>query len=45
MKPTTKIQPLKMNSDTFKQIELVGGYIAREPKKPSIWDRLFRRGK
>ena len=45
MKPTTTIQPLKINNDTFKQIELVGGYIAREPKKPSIWARLFRRGK
>ena len=30
-----------------RQVEAIlsGGYIAREPKKPSIWARLFRRGK
>ena len=46
MKPTTKIQPLRINNDTFKQIDLMGGYQYQEPqKKPSIWARLFRRAK
>ena len=46
MKPTT-LQPLKIPTETLMQIELQGGYDAKifEPKKPSIWARLFRRAK